>query len=126
MDHIQNTPPGPPSERGGERDASRLPERIRVVTAGAVLIGGLCFLSRHDTESGHIPLLISLALVIPASLSPQFEWNRRRIAFAMVAMWALPVLSLLLANRVHRGAAPAWQVALVERCRFTATPVDDI
>ncbi|MDR3633710.1 MAG: hypothetical protein P4L84_07720 [Isosphaeraceae bacterium] len=96
------------------------------VLAAAVLATGLWFLARHDTESGHIPLLSGLALVPFVMLGPRLVWNGRRIAFALSAVWTLPVLSLLVAPHVETGHAPAWQVALVERCRFRATAVDDV
>jgi hypothetical protein len=96
------------------------------VLGGLVLLGGLRFLSRHDTESGHLPLLIALGLVPLARFLPALSWNRRRLAFALGVSWAVPAAALVLAPRVAEGRASAWQESLVERCRFRAAPVDDV
>lgn len=106
-----------------DRSAQRT---LRFSLAAAVLAGGLWFLSRHDTESGHLFLPIGLLVAVLGAFKAQLAWNRRRIVFALAAAWTLPLLAFVLAPRVEKGRAPDWQVSLVERCRFRATPVDDI
>ncbi len=144
----KNSPPWEGGVRGGGEQtvADALPAWGRLIVVVATLGAGLWFLSRHDTESGHIPLFVATAAVIASralqhvltrlrpATSDQIRWavptrpnwNRRRVVAALLAAWALPALSLALTARVERGHASPWQVALVERCRFTATPVDDI
>jgi hypothetical protein len=94
---------------------------------GVVLGGGVIFLTRHDTESGHLPLLAVLAAWVVASRllrGRQGGWNRRRLGWALGTAWALPVAAVLAAS----GADPPapWAAALIERCRFAAVPTDDI
>jgi len=118
--------PRPTSPTRGEVMIAALVGSLRFALAASVLAGGLWFLSRHDTESGHHFLPIGLLVALLGAFNAQLAWNRRRIAFALAAAWALPLLALVFAPRVEKGRAPGWQVSLVERCRFRATPVDDI
>lgn len=96
------------------------------IAFGMALLLGLAFLSRHDTGSGHWPLLgaVAVASLVSGGVRGQIRWTRRRSAMAMVMAWAVPMAALL-ASSVAGPAAP-WAVALVGRCRFTAVPIDDI
>jgi hypothetical protein len=51
-------------------------------------------------------------------------WTRRRLVWALAASWALPLAAGLAAI----GADPraSWAEALIARCRFAATPADDV
>lgn len=100
---------------------------VRRLVVAAALAWGLVFLSRHDTESGHLPLILALG-VLPAATwllrgrAP--GWNRRRIAWAVVATWVVPAASLVAAASPVRDQS--WARALLDRTRFAETPVDDI
>jgi hypothetical protein len=109
--------------------ADRMSERLGVGVYAGLLACGLVFLSRHDTESGHWPILAGLCAGLAVLRLP---WSRLRDriapAWAVALAWAVPVLALV------AGAIPAnWPLAqsalvrgLVMRCRFAAVPVDDI
>src|SRR5262249_27394619 len=103
------------------------PAKLRNVVFGISLSLGLAFLARHDTESGHVPLLAALAalLVLSGLLRGRTPgWNRRRLAWALGVSWAVPLAALLAANVAE--PKPRWARVLVDRCRFTAVPVDDV
>jgi hypothetical protein len=89
--------------------------------AGLAAFGlGLVFLARHDTEAGHIRLLLALAgLATGGLLFCRGSWNPRRVRWAVAAAWAVP-LAALLAPGLPRGE---W---LARHCRFAAVPVDDV
>jgi hypothetical protein len=95
---------------------------------GAATLGlGLVFLARHDTESGQVPILASLAAGAVVSTLVRGRtpgWNRRRIAWALAGCWAIP-LAALLATTSGDQRFPG-VAALVERCRFAAVPTDDL
>jgi hypothetical protein len=105
-----------------------------------VLVFGLNFLSHHDTESGHIPLVMALGVGLIAAIvtvrprpGPTGEvWRRepvrRRLGGAFVAAWSVPVAALLAASlpRDHPLSRHGLVRSLINRCRFTAVPVDDI
>ena len=97
-----------------------------------IMACGLLFLSRHDTESGHWPLLMALAAGGVASAiglrTPPSGWAFPRRRVVMSLAWAVPVLALLagLIPSEHPLARAPWIRGLVERCRFTAVPIDDI
>jgi hypothetical protein len=99
--------------------------------AWVVLAGGFLFLSRHDTESGHMPLLA--ALVATLSLGSwlagrSWLWTPRRVAFRAAIAWFVP-LAALVANLVPQeavGAGGQIHQALARRCRFAAVAIDDI
>jgi len=100
---------------------------VRLVVAGGILIWGLVFLARHDTESGHWPILGTLAtLAVLGGLlrGRALTWNRRRVLFALAGTWAVPILALAATGEAAQGRG--WAMALVDRCRFSAVPVDDI
>jgi hypothetical protein len=99
----------------------------RWVAFATGLGGGLVFLARHDTESGHVPLLAALgALCLGTIVLRQrtWVWNRRRLGWALAASWALPFGAGLAAN--FADPRSPWAAALVARCRFAATPSDDV
>jgi hypothetical protein len=107
----------------------RTPSRpaIRFAVAGIVLGWGLTFLARHDTESGHLPMLAAIAtLTVLAWLlrGRSFAWNRRRLIWAFAGAWTVPLLALAATGEATRGRA--WATSLVDRCRFSAVPVDDV
>lgn len=102
---------------------------IRRAAAGAVLGWGIYHLTRHDTESGHWPLLASLAVLtvltfVKRGRTWSWTWNRRRIIWAIAGSWAVPVIALAATGEAMRGRA--WATSLVDRCRFAAVPVDDV
>ncbi len=101
---------------------------------------GLNFLAHHDTESGHIPLIVALALGLAAGIwgakrhtqNAAALWLRLatpRAATAAVAVaWLLPLCALLaaLVPPQHPAARLALVRGLVDRCRFYPMPLDDI
>ncbi|SIO66131.1 hypothetical protein SAMN05444166_7970 [Singulisphaera sp. GP187] len=100
---------------------------IRLALAGTVLGLGLYWLTRHDTESGHLPMLAaiaSLTVLTFAFRGRSLSWNRRRLVWALAGSWAVPLLALGATGEALRGRA--WATSLVDRCRFAAVPVDDI
>ena len=110
---------------------ARLPE----LAGGLILLGGLWFLSRHDTESGHWALLGALGAACLASwigtkigAGRPFAWNRRRVAFAVLTCWAVPIAALAagLDPASVAGNPRPWARGLLDRCRFAAVPTDDI
>jgi hypothetical protein len=94
----------------------------------AISLGtGLVFLARHDTESGHWPMLAALAalVVLPYLVRGRnFTWNRRRLAAALAACWAVPLAACLACNLAD--PQPRWAANLIARCRFAAVPTDDM
>lgn len=94
---------------------------------GLALAAGLIFLGRHDTESGHGPILAALGLLavgtVLARVRP-FAPNRRR-AYVLLAAWAVPVAAggMILARGDRAGDGPIGR-ALVGRCRFAEVAVD--
>ena len=124
-----------------EKAESRLTGRLKTTAAVPsliVLVLGIRFLSRHDTESGHVPLLITLALVVLASgmkwwprleaLTMRWLDSRGRIGILACAAWALPMLAMLagLIPAEHRWADRSMVRNLTTRYRFQETPTDDI
>lgn len=107
--------------------AARL--RTRWAVFGATLGGGLFHLARHDTESGHWPLLAGLGLGVAAGIwgrrqSPGWRWTPRRVRWAVAICWAVPI-----AAGIAPGlplVPPTWTQRLLDRCRFGETPSDDL
>ena len=103
-------------------------DRVARGVGGLVLMIGLIWLSRHDTESGHIPILAALGAVGVGSVLARVRplvWNRRRLGLLMGLAWAMPVLAA--------GAGLAWGDRagdhpvgrfLVGRWRFAEIPID--
>jgi len=102
-------------------------------TGLGVLVYGLYFLTRHDTESGHLWLLpvAIVTLVFGERITRRFSsWSVRQIALRLTMVWALPFAAFV-ANWVpeERVASPGIntiRLALVKRCRFAETPIDDL
>ena len=99
----------------------------------SVFGGGLFFLARHDTESGHLGLLV-ISLVTSAFggriASRLSKRGGRRTAMRMGIAWMLPLIALA-ANLVPEpwlsdSGAGAIRLALVKRCRFAEVPVDEV
>lgn len=109
------------------------------LTLVLVVLGlGVRFLSRHDTESGHIPLLSALALVGLISwihwwpkidhLAANWVCSRRRASLLVGAAWTVPTLAIVAGLLpVDSALSERPEVhALVGRCRFFENPLDDI
>jgi hypothetical protein len=89
--------------------------------------GGLLFLARHDTEPGYVIVLAALGALSLGTIAFRrrtWGWNRRRVAWALAASWALPLAAWLAA--IGADSRAPWAAALIARCRFAATATDDI
>jgi len=93
---------------------------------------GVCFLARHDTESGHWPILVVL---IGGLTVPDCRWrvhsrfsDQANLRSAMVCAWAIPTLALCagLIPADDQVARSPWVRGLIARCRFAEVPIDDI
>jgi hypothetical protein len=106
---------------------------------------GLVFLGRHDTESGHLTILLVLAGWLALALARRHlgrgVLGRLRFLFqprldlalsrkrALIALaWTVPCLALLAGSlpEAHPLARTPVVRGLVARCRFTPVPIDDI
>jgi len=98
--------------------------------AGAAILAlGLAFLARHDTESGHVPVLAALGTFAAGSLLLRGRcpaWTPRRLAFALAGAWAVPASALVVGLVVADPSQSAWSEALVGRCRFAEVPAGDL
>lgn len=105
------------------------PVVVTLALAG-VLLPGLNFLARHDTASGHVPLLVAIAVAVLCAIgsgrrdhrSPR-GWTPLRLATALVATWMVPAGALALPL-----VAPGTRLAakLAEHCRIVPIPRDDV
>ena len=99
---------------------------------GLCVLGvGLGFLARHDTESGHVPILLALgglAAWTIATRARSMGWTPRRLAWALAAAWALPAAALVAPLLLDAGRGPGRAIvaALADRCRFGEVPTDDV
>jgi len=112
------------SRIGGRRQPTLVP-----VFGVTILALGLTFLARHDTESGHLPLLAILGAPAAgtwAARSFRPGWTNRRLALAMVVCWAVPASALVVPLVVTDLAKARWAEALVGRCRFAEVPIGDL
>lgn len=106
--------------------SSALPTRV---VGLATLAAGLAFLSRHDTERGHLALMAGglAALVVSTFLERRWSprgWTSPRLAVALLACWSLPTAAWL-AGALDTLPGHVGE-ALIARCRFEATPSDEI
>jgi hypothetical protein len=99
--------------------------------AWGVLAVGLFYLARHDTESGHWPLLAVTAAGFVGfrwMKTRPVAWTRGRMVRVAALAWAVPLAAL--ASETWREREPVrpagWREALARRCRFGAAPIDDI
>jgi hypothetical protein len=123
--------------------AGRISRRIGEFLFAGLLAYGLFFLSRHDTESGHWPLLgvLGVALVLrvgtqrSGSIVDLAHLGVRRDTMRIVShgvvlslAWAVPLMALAagLVPAGHPAARSAVVRGLVARCRFFEVPVDDV
>ena len=94
---------------------------VAAVAGGLALLAGLAFLARHDTESGHVRLLLALAGLGAVTLARRgrpLAWTPRRARWVVMAAWVIPAAALLAPMSPHGD----W---LIRHCRFTAVPIDD-
>jgi hypothetical protein len=118
-----------------ERLGPRLPAPIATRLAAAAvllgLVGGMAYLGRHDTESGHWRLAAGLVL-LPIAVAIGRRLGRRpppwRAGLALGAAWAIPLGTLLLPILVRGDAG--WRSDLVRRAvghsRYFAVPITDV
>jgi hypothetical protein len=104
--------------------------------APIILMAGLAFLARHDTASGHLPLILTVALIAGVRLVKRrkslavrgFPFGQiAQFRFAPLALaWAIP-LAAVMATWVTEapGSFGATARALVAHCRFGETPLTD-
>ena len=93
-----------------------------------VLGAGPAFLARHDTESGHVPILLALGACLvwmAATRGRAPAWTPRRLAWAFAAAWAVPTAALV-APMIPGAGARKVAEALAARCRFGEVPTDDV
>jgi hypothetical protein len=101
-----------------------------------VLAVGLNFLGHHDTESGHLPLLLALGIGLLLSLRGGRSQHDRSVrvgwqfgvSLGMAAAWVVPLGALAAAG--IPGESPAARHflvrGLIDRCRLAAVPLDDL
>jgi hypothetical protein len=113
-------------------EALGISRRGSYLTFAGLLACGICFLSRHDTESGHWPILVVLigGLMVPICrwvVQPRLG-GQAALRWAMLFAWAIPALALGagLIPADHPVARSPLVRGLIARCRFTAVPIDDI
>jgi hypothetical protein len=105
--------------------------RVGAVAYAACLAYGVYFLSRHDTESGHWPILLVLAaglVVLVLAKRHRAHRIRLKLEHSLALAWTVPSLALfagLIPTDHWLGRAPLVH-GLITRCRFTAVPIDDI
>jgi hypothetical protein len=100
---------------------------------------GLNFLGHHDTEYGHIPLISAVGVGVLVGLTSGLRrrldfargsrvWTRAGLAAIVAVVWIIPLASLLAAAvpRDHTVARHRLILGLINRCRFSAVPADDI
>lgn len=94
-----------------------------------ILAYGLAFLARHDTESGHVPMLGALGALAGYTLLSRWRrpsWTPRRIGLALAASWAVPAVALAVPIAMGDPGRGGWAAAMVGRCRFAEVPADDL
>ncbi len=120
----------------GSTLARRINRRMEPWALVLTLSWGLWFLSRHDTESGHVILAVSLgALAVGGlvnrrtNLAGRFaDWNPARVGRALALSWTVPLAALVFP--LLPASATTWGRPvsdwLLDRCRFTQTPREDL
>ncbi len=99
----------------------------------SVLGAGLFFLARHDTEFGHLGLLVVSLMTFAFGGRIASRLAKRgagRMALRVGIAWVYPLIALA-ANlvpeeRLNDPGSRAMRLALVKRCRFAEVPVDDV
>ncbi len=110
-------------------DALGVSGRARWAVAAVVVGLGLGFLARHDTEAGQVGLIAALAALALGTRIARVRpmaWNRRRLAWAIGAAWAVPAAALVVPLAMADPGSHAWSLALVGRCRFAEVSTDDL
>jgi hypothetical protein len=124
---------------GLERVVAEGTRRISLAIGAPALLLGLIFLARHDTESGHVPLLaaivgsavVSLWLArragrpVPADAgSRPLRWT----APALAVSWAIPLAAVLTSVLPAPEGTTARRIveALRAHDRFAETPISDV
>ncbi|HZW34091.1 MAG TPA: DUF6798 domain-containing protein [Isosphaeraceae bacterium] len=116
------------------------PRGLEVAVFWGVLAVGLNFLGHHDTESGHLPLLVALGIGLLLgfwSRQPRRERSVRvggrlgaslGVPAALAAAWLVPLGALGAAAMPgdHPAARHVLVRSLVDRCRLAAVPLDDL
>ncbi len=103
----------------------RFARRIEVAVSITMLVGSLVFLSRHDTEFGHVLLISAIAAALVASYlskSPFKSPHGFRLAVCLALAWIVPVAAMIV-PALSNG--PLSQ-NLASRCRFGEWADDDI
>ena len=97
----------------------------------AVFACSIVYLLRHDTGSGHLPMLAGcvagLAIQIWATsrLAHPIRFDRARLSRLTLAAWILPALAIG-SSSVWNGTPPGPLAGLTERLRFAEVPTDDL
>lgn len=110
------------------RAIDRIAPRYERVALVAGLALGLSYLARHDTQSGHHPILAAIGLALAVSALARarggWQWHRPRIMRLALAAWALPALALIVPGGI--GAECPLAKALARHCRFGEVPIDAV
>jgi hypothetical protein len=109
-----------------ERLVPRLDPWAVKLIAALVMAYGLFFLARHDTESGHWPLILAL-VATPILGRRDWEFSTPRLMRLTAYAWVVPFAALV-ANVIPSDAKLARTSArrhLVRLCRFGEVPLDD-
>lgn len=114
--------------------------RLPGLSFAAAIAYGWFFLSRHDTESGHVPLLLAIAagvLSVSGIVRHRFARvildrfaasERRRLRALIAAAWLTPALALFAGwiPADHPASRHPIVRSLIDRCRFCPSPLDDV
>ena len=112
---------------------------LDLVLTSVLLALGANFLMHHDTEYGHIPLLVTLGVGLLMALwgrlgknaqvqGSRSVWTPAKVRAATAFAWGLPLASLLAAAVPSDHALVRHPLVrgLIARCRFAEVPADDI
>ena len=118
-----------------DRHAARFPSWRKVGgwCGAGFLACGLWFLAKHDTESGHIPLLAVsfISIAFGGWFAGRLRLHgTRQLALRTILCWIVPAAScaanLIPEGTLHGRASRSLRLALVKHCRFAEIPVDDV